>query len=104
MTIILIPPADQELIEAIDYYKVKVPVFNIVCPWWAEYSYYMHCPSAQKSDILPGKSRLIEIPLNDEKIDSIYPKDWSADEWRQIRAAFVEIKNQIDSFLNRHEL
>ena len=35
-----------------------------------------------------------------KKIDSIDPKDWSADEWEQIRAAFTSIKDQIDSFLN----
>jgi ParB family transcriptional regulator, chromosome partitioning protein len=35
-----------------------------------------------------------------KKIDGIDPKDWSADEWEQIRTAFTGIKDQIDAFLN----
>ena len=35
-----------------------------------------------------------------KKINGIDPKDWSADEWEQIRTAFTSIKDQIDAFLN----
>ncbi len=35
-----------------------------------------------------------------KKITGIDPKDWSADEWEQIRTTFSSIKDQIDVFLN----
>ena len=35
-----------------------------------------------------------------KKINGIDTKDWSTDEWEQIRTAFTGIKDQIDAFLN----